>query len=564
MNVRILSIPLVLAGVTSAQSTERISVDSTGLQANDHSSQASLSTDGRWIVFSSAAKNLIAGDGNNTNDVFLRDRVTGTTTLVSTTFSGGIANDHSFRPVVSDDGNVVAFWTAADDIFVGDSNVWFDVIVRDVAAGVSTCVSRDSAGVLANGHSFAPAISADGRFVAFHSVATNLVAVDTNGWSDVFVHDRQTAQTTRVDVGPLGAEGNANSTYASLSADGRYVAYQSLASNFVAVDTNSTWDVFVHDRQTGVTTCASLGLSGAAGAGTSERCALSADGRFVAFDSGAPDLLAGDTNGMPDVFVRDLATGTIVRGNVAASGGQSASFAIAPRLSANGRFVSFYTSASDLVLGDTNNAMDVFVRDLWLGVNSRASVDSQGVQANDNSQWPALSGDGRVVAFESHASNLTPGDTNVKADIFVRDVGCPSAVTYCTAKTNSQGCAPSLSLVGSVSASAASGATLTTANVLGLKNGLYFHGTLAPTATPFHGGWLCVKAPLVRHGVQSSGGTSGACDGTFGEDLNAYIASGADPALVAGVSISLQAWSRDPGDAFGDSLSDAVLALICP
>jgi hypothetical protein len=141
---------------------------------------------------------------------------------------------------------------------------------------------------------------------------------------------------------------------------------------------------------------------------------------------------------------------------------------------------------------------------------------------------------------------------------------CPVPATYCTAKSNSLGCTPSISVVGLPSASFGNGCMLTTANVIGDKNGRYFHSTTAAQAAPFHGGFLCLQGPLVRHAFSNSGGNASQCDGAFVEDFNAYIASGADPALVAGTSVWIQHWSRDPGDPFSDSLSDALALTICP
>src|SRR5207245_298074 len=214
-----------------------------------------------------------------------------------------------------------------------------------------------------NGASTGVALSADGRFVAFTSVATNLVAGDANGVSDVFVHDRQAGTTERVSVDSAGSEGNGASTGVALSADGRFVAFTSVATNLVAGDTNGAADVFVHDRQTGTTERGSVDSAGSEGNGASTGVALSADGRFVAFTSAATNLVAGDTNGVTDVFVHDRQTGTTERVSVDSAGieGNGASAGVA--LSADGRFVAFTSVATNLVAGDTNGAADVFVHD---------------------------------------------------------------------------------------------------------------------------------------------------------------------------------------------------------
>ena len=138
------------------------------------------------------------------------------------------------------------------------------------------------------------------------------------------------------------------------------------------------------------------------------------------------------------------------------------------------------------------------------------------------------------------------------------------ATIYCTAKTNSLGCTPSIGMFGQAGMSYNSGCTLTMVNVMGQKSGLYFHSTVGAQAVPFHGGLFCVRMPMKRHALLNSGGTAGTCTGVFAEDFNAYIASGKDPALVAGATIWIQNWSRDPGDPYGDSLSDAITGSICP
>src|SRR6266550_2391417 len=183
-------------------------------------------------------------------------------------------------------------------------------------SGATFRVSVSTGGVQGNGRSFAPAISADGRFVAFSSAASSLVAGDTNGVDDVFVRDRQAGTTTRVSLAPGGAEANGGSYSPSISADGRYVAFLSDATNLVAGDTNSVRDVFVFDRQTGTTTRASVSSAGVQADVDSVTPVLSGNGRFVAFDSGADNLAFGDTNDTFDVFVKDRQTDVLAEMSV--------------------------------------------------------------------------------------------------------------------------------------------------------------------------------------------------------------------------------------------------------
>jgi Tol biopolymer transport system component len=283
----------------------------------------------------------------------------------------------------------------------------------------------DSAGAQGNGASgqFGDALSADGRFVAFRSSATNLVAGDTNGFQDVFLRDRLLGTTERVSVATGGAQGNGNSLEPALSADGRYAAFRSGATNLVAGDTNGVDDIFVRDRQIGTTVRASVATGGAQGNGNSLEPSLSADGRFVAFWSVASNLVAGDTNGLDDIFVRDRQSATSERVSVATGGAQGNAASYDPSaISADGRFVAFYSFASNLVAGDTNGFADIFVRDRQNGATARVSVATDGTQGNNASHIPSLSADGRSVAFDSFATNLVAGDTNGTPDVFVREI----------------------------------------------------------------------------------------------------------------------------------------------
>ena len=255
--------------------------------------------------------------------------------------------------------------------------------------GTTTRVSVASDGTQANDACGDASISADGRFVAFDSAASNLVPGDTNGHEDVFVHDRQTGQTTRVSVASDGTQGNDLSDYPSISGDRRFVAFESFASNLVPGDTNGYEDVFVHDRQTGQTSRVSVASDGTQGNSTSEDPSIGGDGRFVAFESHASNLVPGDSNGSLDIFVHDRQTGLTTRVSVASDGTQSDSYSRDPSISADGRFVAFQSQATNLVAGDTNDVTDVFVHDRVAVVtsfainNGAASTTSQAVTLNN-------------------------------------------------------------------------------------------------------------------------------------------------------------------------------------
>ncbi|MEZ4512377.1 MAG: thrombospondin type 3 repeat-containing protein [Chloroflexota bacterium] len=399
---------------------ERVSVDSSGGQGNDGSTVSSISSDGRFVAFHSFARNLVSGDTNGWEDIFVHDRQTGATSRVSVNSSGGQGNSFSLAPSISSDGRFVAFESHASNLVSGDTNGSTDIFVHDRQTGETSRISVNSSGGQGNNHSSAPSISSDGRFVAFHSAASNLVSGDT-GRDDVFVHDRQTGETSRVSVNSSGDQGNSFSVLPSISSDGRFVAFTSYASNLVSGDTNGSHDVFVHDRQTGTTSRVSVDSSGSEGNGLSVYSSISSDGRFVAFQSRASNLVTGDTNNRDDIFVHDRQTGATSRVSVGSSGSQGNHFSFSPSISGDGRFVAFESYASNLVSGDTNGVPDIFVHDRQTGATSRISVNSSGSQGNSFSIFPSISSDGRFVAFQSGASNLVSGDTNGRPDVFVAE-----------------------------------------------------------------------------------------------------------------------------------------------
>jgi Tol biopolymer transport system component len=296
-------------------------------------------------------------------------------------------------------------------------------------------VSVATNGTQSNGMSEEPIMSADGRYVAFDSPATNLVAGDTNAVSDIFVYDRQAAQLNRVSVSTSGAEANGSSSNHAISGNGRYVAFTSQATNLVTGDTNNATDIFVRDTCAGVPTgCTpttarvSVTASGAQANGASDAPAISADGRYIAFSSSATNLVSGDTNGATDIFVRDTCAGvstgctpTTLRVSVTNSGAQANGASDEPAITPDGRYVGFRSAATNLVTGDTNKAQDIFVRDRTASTTSLVSVSSSGAQQNANVFEFAMSADGNFVAFRSNATNLVTGDTNGAQDVFVRD-----------------------------------------------------------------------------------------------------------------------------------------------
>ena len=343
-----------------------------------------------------------------------------TITLVSVDSAGNLGNDFSRSPSISADGRFVAFVSNASNLVPGDTNRETDILVRDTLTNTTTGVSVDSAGNLGNSGSEGASISADGRFVVFESYASNLVPGDTNSNSDIFVRDTLTNTTTRaVEIASNPAFGSIFSDPFSISADGRFVAFSSRASNFVPGDTNSSYDIFVRDTLTNTTTRVSVDSAGNQGDRGSNLASMSADGRFVAFDSNSFNIVPGIN--IYDVFVRDTLTNTTARVSVNSAGDPGNRDSRNPSISADGRFVAFSSDASNLVLGDTNNTRDIFVRDTLTNTTTRVSVDSAGNQTASDSYAPSISADGRFVAFNSFPSNIVPGQTNYTRQIFVAD-----------------------------------------------------------------------------------------------------------------------------------------------
>jgi len=396
--------------------------------ANAASGSPTTSADGRFVVFVSFATDLVEDGTNGNRQIFWRDlqAMSPTTTLVSVNSDGIQGDANSLFPLgVSDNGRFVVFASDASNLsnLVKDGNGTTDVFVRDLDEGTTTLVSVSTSGTSGSGLSRKPVISPDGRFVAFESSASDLVALgtDTNGTFDVFVRDLQAVPptTTLVSVSTSGTSGSGLSRKPVISADGRFVAFESFASDLVAPKTNGKAHIFVRDLKAGTTTLVSVNISGTSGEGFSAEHVISPDGRFVAFQSSANDLVAKDTNRNRDVFVRDLSMGTTTL--VSVSGTDSANGrSDSPDISADGRFVAFRSSASNLASPDTDKNADVFARDLQTGITTLLSVNSAGTgSGNGSSEAPVISADGTVVAFQSFASDLVGTDNNGVADVFV-------------------------------------------------------------------------------------------------------------------------------------------------
>jgi Tol biopolymer transport system component len=421
------------AGATSLPDrTFRVSVAPDMSQLDGDSGDTSLSADGQTIGFTSTASRFVDGDANGAvRDVFTFDVATGQRRLIS--FATGGANGPSTSPALSADGTRVAFVSSASNLVAGDGNGAADIFLTDRDGNV-TRVSVAADGGDPNGPSSDPDISADGRFVAFESAASNLVAGDTNDAPDVFVRDLKTGTTTLVSVARGGGSGDGASGAPAISASGAFVSFASKASNLVGGDSNGAGDVFVRDLVLNRTERVSVSSRGrqqnAAVADPFQQISdVSGDGRYVVFDSDATNLVGQDANQHTDVFLRDRRRHTTVLVSASSLNVQGNNDSFSPLISSDGRIVAFQSLASNMAPGDGPRE-DVFVRDLRQRTTSVVGVADDGSPRAAELvpqllQRPALSADGRIAAFSSTAPNLVAGDTNQREDVFLRLLDAP-------------------------------------------------------------------------------------------------------------------------------------------
>lgn len=447
------------------------SISSLGIGGNGQSLRPTLSEDGRFLAFDSTSTNLVIPDLNGLpvplpticdpilcddgatqrgRDVFVLDRDADgdgiydapggiATTRVSVATGGGEAHGveaGSWGAAISDDGRFVAFTSDAPDLVPGVAGT--QVYVHDRQIGQTELVSVSGDGRPGNGRSRLPAISADGTMVAFQSYASNLVHGDVNGWADVFVRDRIAGETILVSAATDGTQGNSQAFgAAAISGDGNVVAFFTLADNMVPGDTNGSSDVFVHDLRTRATEAVAISAEGSLGDDGATDPSLDHDGSVVAFKSWATNLVPGDTNGLPDIYVRNRSTGVTFRASVASDGAQGDNLStfsdLSPNrnLSADGRYLSFGSYATNLapdpyprppVFFGQQVFPDVFVRDLGEGLTWKASVTQTGYAIPNLIHQSSISSDGMHVAFIALAP-MTAGDINGAADIYVRSRG---------------------------------------------------------------------------------------------------------------------------------------------
>ncbi|HJR45757.1 MAG TPA: hypothetical protein VJ927_09150 [Actinomycetota bacterium] len=406
---------------------------SDGAQTSGNSADSHTSADGRYVTFFSDASDLVPDDTNGHGDVFVRDTVAGTTERVSVSSDEAQANQMSMQGAISADGRYVAFVSFASNLTaeVDPTLTNSEVYLRDLQAGTTERITRAVDGGPSKGASLQPSVSADGRYVAFFSHATDLIPGDSNGAADVFVFDRETGSTEAVSVAPEGGLGDASSTFAQISDSGRVVVFRSAATNLIAGDENGEADVFLRDLGSDTTEIISVASDGTQGNADafSPLLSLSSDDRFITFQSSASNLVPNDTNGLTDalfgsdVFVRDRRNATTERVSVTSSGGEFVD-AFGGSISADGRFVAFHATRSDQDSSDFGAFADVYVHDRVTSSTEHVSVTNRFADpVTGDSENAAITADGRYVYFQTNAPDFVPGDGNEFMDIVRRERG---------------------------------------------------------------------------------------------------------------------------------------------
>lgn len=414
--------------------TDRVSVTAAGAELIMASFRPSVSADGRTVAFVSMDPNLAAGDTNSASDVFVKDLLTGAVELISfNAAETAPGNGASSRPSISANGQFVAFESVATDLIGSDTNGISDIFVRDRLAGTTVRVSVDSTGgeIVAFGSgfdlgSFGASISADGSFVSFLCDSIGVTAETVpGGIPNAFrAPNPPGAATLLVSITTAGVGAAFSVVAASISGDGQFVAFTAYDTDLVIPATSFIQHIFVRDVTGATTELISQSTAGVEGNDNSDNPQITPDGTRVVFQSGSTNLAPDTTGSISDIFVRDrTGPGTTSLVSIGANGLQGTGGADFPSISPDGRFVVFRSGATNLVAGDNNGLSDVFWRDLFLGVTRRVSVRTYGGEANGPSTSqgrPVLSADGRFVVFDSEAFNLVGSDTNGVVDVFVR------------------------------------------------------------------------------------------------------------------------------------------------
>ncbi len=411
---------LASAAPTGGRSWTRVSVSAAGGVPDQASFEPAVTPNGRFVAFYSSASDLLSFPSGGSSKVVVRDMRRGRTALASHTPAGGEGNGGSSDPALSSNGRFVVFQSTASDLVDGDLAGHEDIFLSDMRSGVVSRVSTGFDGSEADGESYVygATISGNGRWVVFTSNATNLVdGVDTHGYYQVYLRDVRKGTTTLVSRSTGGSGAGGSCFYPSISPNGRFVVYYANAGDIVAGGSNGKFHIYLFDAKAGTSARVSIGLMGAIGDGDSYFPVVSNNGRFVAYDSNATNLVAGDVDVAMDAFLADRETGaTVLLGRVGDT--------YQPSIAANGKSVVFYSDDPNLVAGDGNGTGDTYRYDAVDGTIERLSVDAAGVEGDGDTYTfgPSLASNGRFVAVTTNATNLADDglvDGNGTYDVFL-------------------------------------------------------------------------------------------------------------------------------------------------
>lgn len=410
----------LVAGLVSSVTTlalvpgnnEAIDITTSGGTPSVGGSYLDSSQDGRFIVFASTATNLVSPSTNGQRQIFVKDRLTNTTTLVSVSSSGVQGNSTSMRSKISSNGRFVVFASRATNLVANDTNGDYDIFVRDLTSNTTQLVSKNAAGVYGNEGSDQPDISSDGQYVVFVSSATNLVSSPTSTFSQAYIKNLSTGDIKVVSQSSSGVAANATSSYLSISCEGRFVVFQSSANNLVSGDINSPAKgrIYIVDMLKPINP---MYIKGDADQGMAYP-SISCSGNYISFVSMSSNIVTGDTNGFADTFVYDRINATFERVSVDSAGneGNGGTSTDYVRVSDDGKLVVFHSNATNMVSGDTNGVSDIFLRNRQAGTTELISRDASGVIGNGASLNSIMSPDGRYVIYTSRATNLVSGFGN--------------------------------------------------------------------------------------------------------------------------------------------------------
>lgn len=474
---------------------EIASLSTAGDASDGWSESPSISSDGRFVAFKSFAKNLSPADTQSYSDIFVKDMQSSALYLVSSDIDGIVGNYVSTAPMISSNGQSVVFVSGAWNLVSNDSNGSFDVFVKNIVTNTVTLVPKAqtifvgsdcfpsissegqfvSFGTLeslvandqrgqdtyrfdlqsgsyeivtqvnsllssttGNGDSYIGAINHDGTVIAFDSFASNIIADSVGTQGQVYARRTSNGQVQLVSSSASGVASNQNSRNPSLTLDGQWVAFESMASNLVSDDFNGNYDIFVKNINTGAIERISTTAQGAEANNSSWDASISGDGRFVAFISQSNSFDSNDQNGTQDIYVKDRQTGRVIRASTNAIGTDANSFSQMPKISSDGRIVVYSSDANNLALNDTNQSGDIFAKNLVTGALQLVSADASENAGNNQSLRPSVSSDGRYVVFESDATNLVPNDSNDRSDIFRKDLLTGQVVRVSTTSSGQQ------------------------------------------------------------------------------------------------------------------------------